>query len=417
MKSRIVALALCSLVLALPVPGGAADQGCAWSARFDPAVFNTAFPDEAANYWFSVLPAAPGTTLTIKGQYPHARYMSFITYNAAAQSVDGLNDQRIDPDPGSTNPFLAGADRTVTNRDYTVTVVFGKRESDTHNVLYTEYGSKSAQLFVLIYRVFRADKGLDIKGGVPLPSITANFAGGASVEIPSCPETDVPDNGVNQSFADQGGAGSSGSHFPGEDPPRWHKFYNMPTGYVYGLSEQERTRPLGDAVTAALTPYTTTVVPAGGFFDNNDNNYMSAVTSTAHGAYIVVHGKLPTTPDTYDNAPVMGTGELRYWSFCTNEPLTQRFYACVADDQVKLDANGFYTIVISTKANKPANIDACAGVNWLPAGPLSTLLIMRNMLPSPTFAHAIQGAPLGGEAAYLADYYPATSYHPAYACS
>lgn len=398
------------------MPGGADDQGCAWSARFDPAAFNTAFPDEAANYWFSVLPAVPGATLTIKGEYPHARYMSFISYNAALQSIDGLNDQRIDADAGSENPFLTGADRTATARNYTVSVVFGKRESDQHNVLYTEYGPKSAQFFLLIYRVFRADKGLDIKGGVPLPSITVNAPGGASVPIPPCPETDVPENGINQSFADQGGAGSSGSHFPGEDPPRWHKFYNTPTGYVYGFSEQERTRPLGDTITGTVTPYTMSLVPAGGFLDNVDNNYMSAVTSTAHAAYIVVRGKLPTTPDTYEDAPVMGTGQLRYWSLCTNEPLSQRFYDCVADDEVRLDETGRYTLVISTKASRPAGIDSCLGVNWLPAGPLSTLLIVRNMLPDPTFDFSIQKARYGSEQDDMGAYFPAISYQTSFSC-
>src|SRR4029079_11360346 len=67
----------------------------------------------------------PGGELVLHGRYPHARYMSFNAYNAQVQPVDGLADVTIAPDPGSTNPFLAGADRTAAARDYTLRIVQG----------------------------------------------------------------------------------------------------------------------------------------------------------------------------------------------------------------------------------------------------------------------------------------------------
>ena len=43
----------------------------------------------------------------------------------AAESEDSLADVQIAPDPGSSNPFAAGADRTTERRAYTVDVVSG----------------------------------------------------------------------------------------------------------------------------------------------------------------------------------------------------------------------------------------------------------------------------------------------------
>src|ERR1051325_7738338 len=87
-------------------PAGAA-RNCAWAARIDPEVVNTAYPDQFANYWTLALPAVKGATLTIRGLYPHARYMSFVSYAATLQSADGIADVQISADPGRDNTFLA----------------------------------------------------------------------------------------------------------------------------------------------------------------------------------------------------------------------------------------------------------------------------------------------------------------------
>src|SRR5581483_6803597 len=154
-----------------PTPTG---TGCAWPNRLDPTVANTLYPDSAANYWISNLPAVPGETLIIRGQYPYGRYMSLTTYTPYLFSVDGLHDTAIAPDPGSTNPFLPGADRYATPRNYTVTVVFGQKPTTpAPNTLYTtnQDGSKKGAAFQLTYRVYRPDVGKNDRGGVPLPKI------------------------------------------------------------------------------------------------------------------------------------------------------------------------------------------------------------------------------------------------------
>src|SRR3954453_5161073 len=106
-------------------PGVTEPRNCAWVAKIDPNGVNALFPDQAARYWILDLPAAPGTNLTIKGRFPHARYTSFTSNDAARGRADGLPDIAITPDHGSTTPFVAGAWRQSKTRSYTVLVVQG----------------------------------------------------------------------------------------------------------------------------------------------------------------------------------------------------------------------------------------------------------------------------------------------------
>src|SRR5688572_28888532 len=60
---------------------------CFWGPVLDwhvPAM-NTAGPDTAAMYWYTKYQVPPGATITLKGDFPHGRYMSFTTY----KTVDG----------------------------------------------------------------------------------------------------------------------------------------------------------------------------------------------------------------------------------------------------------------------------------------------------------------------------------------
>jgi hypothetical protein len=104
---------------------------------------------------------------------------------------------------------------------------------------------------------------------------------------------------------------------------------------------------------------------------------------------------------------------MRYWSMCTNEyrkpyPVTD----CTHDTQVPLDDDGWYTIVASTAADRPANATIDQGVAWLEWGSTThdMLLILRNMLPAATFDHDVfEVAPGQPASSAMGDYTPLTA--------
>ncbi len=414
-------------------PGAKAQSPCAWALEVSGAQANVAFPDEAARYWVATLPIPPGFRIEIKGQFPHARYMSFMTYDPATRAVDGIHDTAIVPDTGSSNPFLPGADRTATSRSYTVYVVNAPIPSAgrAQNTIYTDNGQQSdptkyktsepTQTSTFIYRVYEADQGLDEQGGVGLPEVSlVSDDGSERQSIPDCPDHSLPSTQqVTDGLAGAGqGAGNDSvpsAELGGQDPPVWLKYTNLANGVGNGVLNNPRTG-------AAWGPYqsATNMLPSGGFYDNLDNAYMTTFDTSSYGDILVFHGKAPVTPRTYSSSDTtMGMGcpisratglpacQLRYWSMCSNTSTTQ-YLGCVKDDDVKLEANGDYTIVISTAANRPASANPSCGIDWLPKGPLSSApIILRNMLPDPGFTQAIQDVPAQGqEQATLGPYYP-----------
>ena len=110
-NGRLAAVGACLAAAALLGSGGAAAQSmppCAWAVEISGAQANVAFPDEAARYWVAQVPIPPGFHVEIDGQFPHARYMSFMTYDAATRAVDGIHDSEIVPEAGLVEPVHRG---------------------------------------------------------------------------------------------------------------------------------------------------------------------------------------------------------------------------------------------------------------------------------------------------------------------
>jgi len=392
MGQLIVAL----VMLVAPSVSRAADRPCTFNIEGGSQV-NALFPDESATYWPSNAPIPDGGYVEIHGQFPHARYMSWTTYTPQLQSVDGLNDTQILPDPGSTNPYLVGADRTAVKRDYTVRIVKGQVPAGGRapNTIYTTSadGSKSggtAQRFSL--RIYDPDMGTDREGGVPLPQVTIVTSSGTRIPVPSCPDQAPPDTGLTSILANSGTGAQlpAGTNVRATNPPAWHKFTSLGS---------------------ALTGDSSLGGPEGGFGDNPDNKYVFTFFSQDFGQVLLLRAKAPSFPHTDAGEPVMGSGQVRYWSFCTNSQATN-FYACRQDEQVQTDQAGNFAVVVSTAAARPRNATGACGFTWLPSGPLNTsVLILRNMLPDPTFREAIQNTQPGTEAKVMGPYYPDGKYY------
>jgi len=132
----------------------------------------------------------------------------------------------------------------------------------------------------------------------------------------------------------------------------------------------------------------------------------------------IEHRRLPRVPATYEGEKVFGDGQLRYWSMCT---VSMQPYGvtdtvgCVNDSTLATDADGWYTLAISTPEDRPANARLGCGVTWLPFGARPTAaLVMRNQLADPQFAHAVQQVTKPGtERAVMGDYLPRGHYSSA----
>ena len=403
----LVALATAALAAA---PGTAAAQGldntCVLAlTKTDPATVNAAYPDEAAIYWIGAYHAIPGTRIRIDGDFPHARYMSFNVYDQVQRPLDAIADVELQPNDGSTNPFEPKAKRDAEPRSYTAYIDFGPKpvnpEDRAPNTLYTGTGQNGAPNLngTFIYRIYTPDSGRDETGSVGLPTVTLQAEDGGPAPRSACATftKPTPPGGLNQQIA----ASNADVPLPGFPPKPdvvWRKFTNLVDSYAAGFGQNnDTTRSLGGN---------------GGFLSNLHNAYLVARTSREFGKVLVTRLRAPSFPDTRDGAKKMPSGEVRYFSMCENELLSQRFIACRTDDQSVVGRDGFITYVMSTPENRPATATEACGATWLPWGPArSGLLIYRHMLPAPDFAEAIQFAEADREAETMGEYFPVSTYY------
>ncbi len=409
-STALVALASC--IAAVPTHAQGVDTTCTLAlTKTDPATVNVAYPDEAAIYWIGAYQAVPGTQLRITGRYPHARYFSFNVYDLALRPIDAIADVEIAPDAGSLNPFVAGASRNSDQRDYTAFVDFGPvPENRAPNTTYTGTGQTGPNYSgTLILRTYIPDKGRDETGGAGLPTVTLErTADGGRPSDSACTNLAKPAvPAVAQALAD--GAfpvAPTGLAAPGQPTPRWIKFRNL----VQAFNRIGTDNPFFASLTEPLEA-AEQAGGNGGFLSNVHNDYVYTALNRAYGDVSVTRMQVPQTADTRPGTATMPDAEMRYFSMCTNEFATQRFYACATDDQTTVGADGFAEYVVSTKATRPAWATADCGYTWLPFGASTeNILILRNMLPRADFASAIQRARVGDEAATMGGYLPVTRY-------
>lgn len=404
---------------------------CGWEFASNIDTMNVAFPDESAKYWVALVPMLPGTRLRIDGHYPDARYFSYNVYDPILRPTDAIADAQISPLPGGVNPF---ASATVTDASgqpvptapgdaYTAWVEFsGRPEQPAPNTIYAgamSLGPASLPqpaLTGLIYRVYVPGEGLDFDGGVGLPRLTLESADGDTELLPTadCVEpllptlgNTLPELGINDLLEDSDIIDDPFLAAPGAvpvgDPQADTKvFYGLPTTAVnllrgfFGL-------PVPDGIEDQF--------PAGGgFLSNIHNAYSTNLFSRSYGNVVMIRAKAPSYRGRADTA--FGDEQLRYWSVCQNDLPSQRYVACVADHQAHLDADGYFTMMVSDPADRPSNAIADNAIDWMPWGPyIDALLIYRHMLPDPGFAEAIQNVPQGSlPADLMGEYVPVSAY-------
>ncbi len=413
---------------------GGKDSTCFWAVGvINGGTLNIAYPDAGANYWAAVYTVPAGATLELKGEYPRARYASVESYNAVGVVTDALVDYQINPDSGSRNPFRAGVQRDVKQRSFTITMLDSspakplspdqRSGEPARNYLYTKPVGDTTGLHILLWRVYIPDKGTGLRGGVPLPKPVLRLANGTvQTGKRACDTLTSQEKRLNavdlsallvpESQYDmlryQPGVQP---WFPAKKTPVWRVQYNR--AYLLALYDGPNYHPdIG----------TPTKSGQSGFFPNIDNQYARAAVNRKLGKIVAFRGTMPTFPDTFGGETYLKQGtQLRYLSFCMNESvLTTKVMDCVYDEQIPLHSHRQYVVVTSRPQDRPSNATAKCGVAWLAWSPAGDggkdhdfgWMQLRNMLPSPSFRHAIQNtvAP-GDEHRVLGGYLPAGTYY------
>lgn len=366
-------------VVAFPAAAQAqepAQLGCSWAAKGNSDLLNVAFPDEEARYWLAAVTPSPGTRVRIAGEYPAARYFSFHAYDAAQRPVAGLYDRELDPDAGSVNPYRDP--QASGPRRYTAYLEFGDRPAEpAPNTFY----NGANPLGAVIYRIYVPNDPASETGSVALPRLVLEHADGSSelVRFAECDPTSPGTGGaVNDAI--------NGTSFPNEAPRPlpYPKADNPPFFERAGFFTQGRVpdHPLHDAIVGSQP----------GFLSNLHVAYLRGYVSRQHGDVVAMRMKVPTVPDTRAGEPVDTPSQLRYWSVCMNEFVSQRFVECTFDTEAVVDEQGYATFVVADPEDRPANATRAEGINFLrwPGAYYDGLFIYRHMLPTPGFAEAVQ---------------------------
>ncbi len=414
-----------------------------WATRKShPIDFNrlyASFPDAHCTYL--VLPAlcAPfNTKLLVEGDYPYSRFFDiqvsppfdpaeYRYAKWAGKGEVGIVDTDIEPETGSVNPFRIGKNRQVANRSYKTEFIMamgnptqlnngahqppfyrGKGNTRYASALQFQgpwgtdkksgHGRGLYDLGDIWIRYYAIDKSKDVMGGVKFPKAYFQLPTGEKFYI-QC------DFKKFQEIADATMAvRNAGNNHPAiYNGPSvgWNKSYGIYLSISTGLAkalgktgakDREYIRKLDLGVTgrgenqpppANYEPHATGC---------NYINYLQRGISLKKGYIMVLTGKLPTYPDTRNNATEMKNAQCRYWSVTTYDAhfpfakLAGLEQTSIMDDEIALDNERKYVLVYSRKEDKPSNADS-PGTTWVDFGTTGTQAItVRWMSVGPEWA-------------------------------
>lgn len=400
-------------------------------------------PDPKVTYLFLGTALAPfGSKMIVEGEFPHCRFFSvqvspplngkeYYSQRQFGTAEISIADVDIEPQPGSTNPFRAGADRTATQRKYRLEfdLVTGdptalnngaheypyRKNTNTRKAGMIVYqgplGHKTIagtalanpgdwNLGCLWLRIYEPDNGKNALGGVPMPKVWFELTGGEKYFVGS-------DFTALQKRADNTIANRVTDPKPGLDAGPtfgWFKSWGITRSILNGVCLANGwSRPDSGArvnqVDLGWTGRGEFQAPPGNIephaTTNNYATYLGRSMNVAPGYVAVLTGKLPTFPQTRNGEPTMTAAQVRYWSICGIDqdplsPLPATTIHAIADDDVVIDAQRNYIIAYSRPSDRPGNATAANGVSWVDWGNQSTHgLLMRWVCVAPEWTFAL----------------------------
>ena len=400
------------------------------------------FMDIEASYWPARFRLAPGEKLVLKAIFAHSRYTSFNSYGGGAPT-SSLVDKDIKPDSGSSNPFLQGARRDTPDdqRHYTVYVINEpepKNKADrAPNTLYARPAAEPYDIVELRFRTYLVDEtpqaAFDQRGGVPLPAPVALISADG-VTHPGeaiCREDRaqaqkmffraVPPETVSAWWegypctdkTPKGQFCNDPFTAPAQTPPVTEKFFGIPYS-LKGMHMPPEER-------AKMKPPSSCKL-AKGFEGNADNAYMMTFLNNHFGKVVELRGRYPRTPRTYFDAKTWDESQtdLRYWSAMSgNEVPSTQIAAGIVDEQIPIDKDGFFSIIVSKPEDRPKNATQACGHAWLDWGRRGdftgrdgqTVVVWRHTIPADGFNKSLLAVcEPGTEKEVMGDYLPTGRY-------
>jgi hypothetical protein len=388
--------------------------------------------DKRPTYFMGQVKLPSGTRLTMRGQFPHARYFKIALYRFEHSTFVALGGEDlagwdIEPDSGSNNPYATGANRSVENRSYTAHIVAEDAPANpADRARNTMYAGSEEMSIQVVFRIYVSDEGYDGAGlgrgdssALPGPFVTyeATLADG----------TRLSGEEVVKRFGE-----SMGFPPPPVSTEKWYALINSKDNDPILESDSaparkeaqwEIFRGIKYTVVGAFMPpekkaeiKLQTEMEGGG---DPSTVYMMNFLSRKFGPVYVFRGKMPTFPNTYAGAETMGDGQVKYWSVVTAASAPSgELWDGLYDMQVPLDKNGYYTIVVSRSEDRPKNATHENRVAWIDWGPGEGLddsrdrkdwgmLIMRFMVCHPDWENSpAKSHKPGTEEAVMGPYYP-----------
>lgn len=349
-----------------------------------------AYPDQNSTYFVGQFNLPLGARIELHGHFGHLRYFSFTISNDLGDGVQGggkfLRDEYIVPDPGSKNPFHPSNPRDVPpeQRKYTITIRPGNAPDEVpKNTLYTGTTDGEA-LSHLALRSYLPDVGFDGLGNSAMPGLEAGIPVDKAlpklvviVDKPGSPNEHVLTGadaleyiqaqkiGQAQQYKTDAWLKRVAISLDPENAPAWkvptfERFWNMDYSVNGAFVKDPETRvtehpPRND----------------GAWLSNPDTVYEVGFFSLAHGEVVVMQGTMPTFPDTRrgEKSWPEQQSQLRYWSMTTGGTAPSGLgWATVYDEEIPLNENREFVIVMSRAIDRPANASRENGVKWIEFG-------------------------------------------------
>ena len=382
---------------------------CAWPYFNARDTFHGYYSDTHGYYWIAPFRYEPGGALEIRGHFPDARFISIDVFDDRNLSIYSIHDEDIAPDLGSSNPFQTAIAPAPHRYHFSVSLPDRPDPAETRLVRRNLAPNSSVPDTLapdtlapstlarhsparsygrVIYRLYGPKHLAALHQGKPMPVLTVLDAQHQRLQVvEACRDTTL---GEELAYL----------QFGVKLAPKSRQLM----GQLRAADDRYRLdRVVQDALPPRFFLLERPAESVNGQFVHPWNSYLHApiaAPSPGEEPLVLVRGKAPQAPDTAAGESVTQAQDLRYWSLCmNNQTLPYAVLDCVADNEVKLDEAGFYTVVVANDA--PALIAEVQGqaiggrsiaTDSPPLTPLQwgteyfdKILILRHMLPKPDF--------------------------------